>query len=106
MIEWNNKVKLIISDVDETIADLYLEAEPEMINELEKLLSEGKVLFLVSGQSIGNIQWRIVDHIQKKLRKRVLVGHCSGAEIWGFTETGSLRKNPFYSLYNSTLSEL
>ena len=66
MIEWNNKVKLLISDVDETIADLYLEAKPEMINELERLLSEGKVLFLVSGQSIGNIQWRITDHIQMK----------------------------------------
>ena len=106
MIEWNNRVKLIISDVDETIADLYLEAKPEMINELEKLLSEGKVLFLVTGQSIPNIQWRIVDHIQQNLRKRIIVGHCSGAEIWGFTESGSLQKNPFYSLYNSTLSEL
>jgi hydroxymethylpyrimidine pyrophosphatase-like HAD family hydrolase len=106
MIEWNNQVKLIISDVDETIADLYMEAKHEMIIELEKILSEGKVLFLISGQSIGNIQWRIVDHIQRHLRKRIIVGHCSGAEVWGFNENGNLQKNPFYSLYDSTLSEL
>lgn len=105
MVRWNNKVKLIISDVDETIADLYIEAKPEMINELEKILSEAKVLFLISGQSVGNIQWRIIDHIRKDLRKRILVGHCSGAEVWGFDENGRLQKNPFYSHYENILSE-
>ena len=64
-MEWNEKVKLIISDVDETIADLYTEATPEMIAELEKILSENKVLFLISGQSVKSMQWRIVDHIKK-----------------------------------------
>ena len=106
MIRWNNQVKLIISDVDETIADLYLEAKPEMIVELEKILSEEKVLFLISGQSIGNIQWRIINHIRKDLRKRIIVGHCSGAEVWGFDKSGNLQNIPYYSLYESTLSEL
>jgi hydroxymethylpyrimidine pyrophosphatase-like HAD family hydrolase len=104
-MEWNEKVKLIISDVDETIADLYTEATPEMIAELEKILSENKVLFLISGQSVKSIQWRIVDHIKKELRKRIIIGHCSGAEVWGFSEDGNLRDSPFYSLYETALSE-
>lgn len=104
-MEWNEKVKLIISDVDETIADLYVEAKPEMIAELEKLLADGKVLFLVSGQSVKSIQWRIVDHIKKDLRRRIIIGHCSGAEVWGFDEAGNLRDSPFYSLYETALSE-
>ncbi|MDD5146345.1 MAG: hypothetical protein PHN39_01165 [Candidatus Pacebacteria bacterium] len=104
-IKWNEKVKFIISDVDETIADLYVEASPEMITELEKLLAEGKVLFLISGQSIKSIKWRIVEYIRKDLRKRIIVGHCSGAEVWGFDEQGELRDAPFYSFYETELSE-
>lgn len=103
-MEWNEKLKLIISDVDETIADLYVEAKPEMVTELEKLLSEGKVLFFISGQSVKSIQWRIVDHIRKDLRNRIVVGHCSGAEVWGFDHEGELRDKPFYSLYETELS--
>ena len=44
-MEWNEKVKLIISDVDETIADLYTEATPEMIAELEKFSRKTKCFF-------------------------------------------------------------
>jgi hydroxymethylpyrimidine pyrophosphatase-like HAD family hydrolase len=105
MIKWNNRVKIIISDVDETIADLYVRATPEMINELEKILDEGKVLFLITGQSIKSIQWRIVDHIKKDLRKRIIVGHCSGAEVWGYKDNGKLRRAPFYSYYQNALTE-
>lgn len=104
-IHWNNKVKLIISDVDETIADLYVEAKPEMIKELDKILSEEKVLFLISGQSVQSIQWRIVDKIKAQLRKRILVGHCSGAEVWGFDENGNLQTQPYYSHYREALSD-
>lgn len=103
-IEWNEKVRLIISDVDETIADLYVEAKPEILAELEKLLVDGKVLFLISGQGVKSIQWRIVDHIRKDLRRRIIVGHCSGAEVWGFDDEGDLRDRPFYSLYETELS--
>ncbi len=103
-MEWNEKIKLIISDVDETIADLYVAAKPEMLTELEKLLADGKVLFLISGQSVKSIRWRIVDHIRKDLRRRIIVGHCSGAEVWGFDDNGELRDKPFYSLYETGLS--
>lgn len=100
-IKLNDNVQLIISDVDETIADLYLSASHEMIKALEKLLGEGKVLFLISGQSIQNIQKRIVNHIRKELRKQVIVGSCSGAEVWGFDKNGDRHKRPFYSLYKT-----
>ncbi len=104
-IVWNKDLKLIISDVDETIADLSTDAEPELIVELEKVLEEGKVLFLISGQSVVNIQKRVVNHIKPELRKQIIVGDCSGAGVWGFDGKGKLRKEPFNSLYDSSLSE-
>lgn len=104
-VKWNNELRLIISDVDETIADLYVNAEPEMINKLEPLLEEGKILFLLSGQSVQSIKRRIVDHIKLELRKRIIIGHCSGTEVWGFNENGELRENAFYSLYEDSLSK-
>lgn len=104
-VEWNKNLKLIISDVDETIADLYVEAMPEMIEALEDILAGGAALFLISGQSIGSIQWRITNHIRKDLRKQIIVGHSSGAEVWGFDESGDLKSSPFYSLYETALSD-
>jgi acetamidase/formamidase len=44
-ISFNPKVQLILSDVDETVADVYRQATPEMINELNKLLEEKKYYF-------------------------------------------------------------
>jgi len=84
LIQFNHDLRLAISDVDETIADLYKKAEPEMIKELTKLLKEGKVLFFISGQSVESINWRIVDCLPRELRYRVFIGHCSGCEVWGF----------------------
>lgn len=96
-------MRLIVSDVDETIADLYVRAEPEMIFELIRLLKEGKVIFFVTGQGLKSVQWRIIDQIPQSLTKHVIVGHCSGAEVWGYIPNGTLRSQPFYSVY--TLSE-
>jgi hydroxymethylpyrimidine pyrophosphatase-like HAD family hydrolase len=104
-IKFNKNVKLIITDVDETIADIYLPAEPAMTKELSSLLQEGKSLFFVTGQSVKSLQWRIIDQIPKELRKRNLIGHCSGAEVWGFDGEGNLRDKPFYSLYESLMNQ-
>jgi len=104
-VKWNENVKLIISDVDETIADLYVPAEPAMIQELSILLKEGKSLFFVTGQSVKSLQWRIVDQIPKELRKGILIGHCSGAEVWGFNNNGNLKDQPFYSVYETSMTQ-
>ena len=105
MIEWNNKTKLIISDVDETIAPVYMEAKLEMVQELELLLKEGKVIFFISGQSVTNIKWRIIDKIHPLVRKNILIGHCSGCEVWGFDEKGNINEKPFCSYYQEILTE-
>jgi len=104
-LKFNNNVKLIISDVDETIADLYIRAETEMIQELEKLLINGKVLFLISGQSIKSINWRITDQIKPELRRKIIIGHCSGSEVLGFDELGNLKTDPYYSVYDNSMTE-
>ena len=98
-IAWNPNLKLAISDVDETIADVYTPAEPEMIAELSQFLSEGRKLFMVSGGWLKNMQANIIDGIEPELRKNILVAHCSGSEVWGFTQEGDLRERPFYSKY-------
>lgn len=99
LISWNPELKLAISDVDETIADVYMPADPEMIKELSKFLSEGYKLFMVSGGWLKNMQANIIDHIDPSLRQNILVAHCSGSEVWGFTKAGELREEPFYSKY-------
>ena len=43
-VEWNNKVKLIVSDVDETIADLFVPASPEMAAELNPTLTPARYM--------------------------------------------------------------
>ena len=103
-IKWNPKVKIIISDVDETIADLFMPATSEMISELNMLLSEGVALFLVSGAGFTSIKSRIIDFIKPELRKYILVSHCSGAEVKGFSNDGR-GEIVHYSLYDKTLSK-
>ena len=104
-VAWNNDIRLIVSDVDETIADLYVEAEPEMVFELIRLLKEERSIFFVTGQGLKSVQWRIIDKIPQHLRSHILVGHCSGAEVWGFNPDGTLQSQPFYSVYNLSESQ-
>jgi hydroxymethylpyrimidine pyrophosphatase-like HAD family hydrolase len=103
-IEWNNQLRLSLSDVDETIADVYKPAEPEMINELNSFLGDGGKLFLVTGGGLERVTWGITDFIEPELRQGILVSHCSGAEVWGFNESGELRDKPFYSIYEETFT--
>ncbi len=103
-IAFNKNVKLIVSDVDETIADLFVPASSEMAAELNKLLLEGKVLFLVSGSGLQSINNRITDLINADLRKQIVISHCSGAEIVGFDKSGNILEKPHHSLYDKTLT--
>ncbi len=104
-IAWNSEVKIILSDVDETVADLYVGATKEMIHELTELLKEKKILFFITGQGLQSIQWRIIDHIPQPLRKNIFAGPCSGVEVWGHDTQGKLLEKPFYSLYNEKMND-
>lgn len=101
---WNDKVKLLVADVDETIADVYKEATPEMIKELTQLLEEGRSIFFVTGASLKRVQLRIINKISQPLRRKIIVGHCSGAEVWGFNSEGRLNDRPFYSTYEEVFT--
>jgi hydroxymethylpyrimidine pyrophosphatase-like HAD family hydrolase len=103
-IVWNDELRLALSDVDETIAEVYTPATPEIIQELSALLALGSKLFMVTGGSLARVQRDILDMIDPALRRDILVSHCSGAEVWGFTEAGALRDKPFYSTYEESFT--
>jgi hydroxymethylpyrimidine pyrophosphatase-like HAD family hydrolase len=105
MIQFNPSIKLILADVDETIADVYTKATPEMISELNTLLEDGRVLFLVSGGGLQSIRERIVDLLDPQVRHNVLVAHCSGAEVWGFQKGGEINSVPFYGVYEGHFTD-
>ena len=93
-----------MSDVDETIADVYTSAEPAMVAELSSFLEDGGKLFMVTGGSMARVERDITSQIKPALRKNILVSHCSGSEVWGFTETGKRRDEPFYSVYEENFT--
>ena len=103
-ISWNDNCKIVFSDVDDTIAKGYTDASKDMISALEDLLRDGIILYLISGASIESIQDRIINFIDPLLRKRILVAHCSGAEVFGYNDEGARHEKPYYSLYDEKLS--
>jgi len=103
-IVWNNQLLLAVSDVDETIAEVYTPADPAMITELSSFLRGGGKLFMVTGGSLARVQRDITNRIDPALRRDILISHCSGAEVWGFTAAGELRDQPFYSVYEETFT--
>lgn len=102
-VRWNENVRLILSDVDETIADLYLPASQAMAQALSHVLADGTSIFFITGQSRASVQWRVVDQIPTRLRQRVLVGSCGGAEVWGYATDGSPLPDPSYSVYDAMM---
>lgn len=104
MITFNKSIKLILSDVDETVADVYTPATTEMINELVSLLKDNIAIFFVTGASLERVEQRIIKQIPDNLRKKILVSHCSGAEVWGYEDNGERMDKPYYSLYEGSLT--
>jgi len=80
-VVWNQKLRLVLSDVDETVADLYRAAEPGMLDALARLLDQEISLVLITGQSVDNVEERVVMGLPARLRHRIAVGGCSGAEL-------------------------
>ena len=103
-IKWNPNLRLVLSDVDETIADVYTPADPAMAAELSSFLNEGGKLFMVTGGSMARVERDITSQIKPSLRRDILVSHCSGSEVWGFMESGERRSEPFYSIYEETFT--
>lgn len=96
-MRWNDQLRLVLSDVDETVADLYRPAEPRMLTALSRLLEQGIALVLITGQSIANVEARVVMRLPAPLRRQIAVGACSGAELWGYSPTGSRDQRPYYT---------
>lgn len=105
MLQFNPSLKLVLADVDETIADVYTKATPEMIHALNSFLSEGRALFLVSGGGLQSIRERIIDLLKPELRHQVIVAHCSGAEVWGFQKGGEINSEPYYGVYEGHFTD-
>ena len=104
-VRWNDSIRMALSDVDETIAEVYSPAEPGMIDELAGFLKERRKLFMVTGGSLKRVQAGITDLLPAGLRRDILVSHCSGAEVWGFAENGEVLERPFYSIYEEVFTD-
>ena len=96
-VVWNRDLRLVLSDVDETVADLYRPAEPGMLDALTRLLDDGISLVLITGQSVGNVEQRVIMGLPAQLRRRIAVGACSGAELWGYSTAGTRNATAFYT---------
>jgi hypothetical protein len=105
MLKFNNDLKLIISDVDETIADLFKDTDLKLVKRLEDIIRSGKILFLVSGGGIKRIEKDLVNLIDSSLRHKIIVSHCNSAQIFGYDEKGSRIPEPFYDLATGKLSK-
>src|ERR1700704_198850 len=97
----NQKLRLVLSDVDETVADNYRPAESGMLDALARLLDQGIALVLITGQSVDNVEQRVVMGLPARLRQRIAVGGCSGAELWGYSATGMRNAAPYYTAENT-----
>jgi hypothetical protein len=97
-VQWNDGLQLVFSDVDETVADLYRPAETGMLDALARVLDQGIRLVFITGQSVGNVEQRVVMRLPASLRHRVAVGACSGAELWGYSLKGDRNSVAFDSV--------
>ena len=77
-------MKLVISDIDDTLAEPFKPASPSLMALLIFMLEEGLCLFLLTGQGFNNAFERIVKQIPKNLTHRVFLGYCNGAQVCRF----------------------
>lgn len=104
MLLLRDSIKLIISDVSDTLAEVYSPIKEEISHGLAAFLNQNKYLFVISGHGVENIFTRIINHLPRALWNRTLVGACSGTEVWGFDNNGPL-PTPFFSIYEQVFCE-
>jgi hypothetical protein len=104
-VVWNHELRLALSDVDETVADNYCPAESGMLDGLTRLLDQGISLVLITGQSVKNVEQRVIMRLPAQLRQRIAVGACSGAELWGYSKTGERNATAFYAADSALTAE-
>jgi hypothetical protein len=100
-----DSVTLVVSDVDDTLAPPFRDISASLAHALTRLVGKGTNLFLVSGQGIGNIERRVVRAFPRPLRRRILVGHCHGAEVFGYDRAGRRVVTPLFSVRESAAME-
>ena len=62
-----------------------------------RLLDQGISLVLITGQSVDNVEQRVVMSLPARLRRQIAVGGCSGAELWGYTAGGERNAAPYFT---------
>lgn len=100
-----DNIKLIFSDLDDTLTELYKPANENVSIYLNKLLGEGKIIVIITGQGKENIYDRVINKINSNLRRNLLICGCGGAYIYGFNEKGELNKEAYYSVYEEKLND-
>lgn len=105
MMQLNSELKLVFSDVDETVADIYTDMDPNMVPYFEKLIKSGVKFIFSSGGGLVSIENRVVFKIHPELRKNILVSHCNSSEIWGYDKQGNRLNTPFYSSVRGVLTQ-
>ena len=100
-----DSVTLVVSDVDDTLALPFRDISASLAHALTRLVGNGTILFLVSGQGIGNIERRVVRAFPRLLRRRILVGHCHGAEVFGYDHAGRRVIRPLFSVREGAAME-
>jgi hypothetical protein len=68
-----------------------------MLDALSGYLRDGGRLCLITGGSLERVTGGVTDGIDPALRCRLLVSPASGAELWGFNESGALDAAPLVS---------
>ena len=100
-----DNVKLIFADLDDTLTELYKPATENVQLYLNKLLEEGKIIVIITGQGKENIYDRVINKIKNNLRKNILICGCGGSYIYGFDDNGNINDSPYYSVYEEKLSD-
>lgn len=77
-------IRLIISDVDDTLAPPFKNIAPNMLDLLIKLLNRGVKFFLLTGQSFANVFDRVIRFLPENLMGQIYLGYCNGAEVCKF----------------------